>query len=140
MDQHKTALGLQQQQQDRDFQREQAAAAQAAAARAASAQSDAFSGLLSGAGQTQQATAPDAYAKVNKNQANSAVKQLLSTNNPQIIAQTINAISSSAAKGNAYDKYKLELLQSLQGNSSYGSLLNKVANMNARTTSNKVTF
>lgn len=76
----------------------------------------------------QQAPAPaDPYASIDKNGANTAIKQLLSTNNPQTIGKTVQAITKSAGYGNIYDQYKLELLNELTKDSVYGSVLGKAA-------------
>jgi hypothetical protein len=137
IDQRKTAMSIRETQQNRDFEAEQARLTREASARAAAAASgSSLAGLLAGgdrAGAPTAGTAQlarDPYATVNKNGANSAIKQLLGTNNAGIIARTLNAISSSAARGNAYDKYKLELIQSLAGNSQYGSLIAQAAKLN----------
>lgn len=115
--------------QKRQFDAQQAAAL--AQQKAAAASQASLSSILGGGGSTTQTPATnDPYATVNKAGANTAIKQLLGTNNPNLIAQTLNAISASAARGNLYDKYKLDLLQSLQGNSQYGPLLSKVSKTN----------
>lgn len=124
------AQTLRQSELDRDQQQQQfeqqlaESKAQAAAAQA----SPTFGGASGGNAPTAPA---DPYAGVDTAGANQAVKQLLHTNNIGLIAKTINAISKSAGYGNTYDKYKLELLQSLVGNSPYAALLGKVAKLNS---------
>jgi hypothetical protein len=134
IDQRKTAMSIRETQQNRDFEAQQAQLQRDAAARAASASSGALGSILGGGAPTPQGGQPaqaDPYAKVDKNNANVTVKRMLSTNDPARIAKEINAISASAAYGNMMDRYKLDLLQSLQQNSQYGSLLAKVAKSNA---------
>ncbi|HJQ08002.1 MAG TPA: hypothetical protein VJ836_00810 [Candidatus Saccharimonadales bacterium] len=107
LDQRKTAMGIQQQELDRD-----AAAREAAAMR--SAQSSIYSGLFDGlrtpqsAPQVQGAAgAADPSLKV---KATNAVSSLLNTNNRGLIQRTFEAIRKSANNGNPYDKLKLQLL------------------------------
>lgn len=119
-DELNAALGQQNTEAAQDFQTQQAAAANAAANASSAQLASLFGGTASTA-----PTAADPYAAVDKNNANTAVKSLLATNNTGTISKTIQAISSSANNGNLYDKYKLELLQSLAGNSQYGPLLTK---------------
>jgi hypothetical protein len=133
IDQRKTAMSIRETQQNRDYQAEQDRLTREAATRAAAASSASLGSILGG-GVTPQGGQPaqvDPYAKVDKNNANVTVKRMLSTNDPAKIAKEINAISASASYGNMMDRYKLELLQSLQQNSQYGSLLSKVAKANS---------
>lgn len=110
-----------QHQQDLDAQN----AATAAANNQAAAQQASFGSLFSTP--TAPAAPADPYASIDKNGANTAIKQLLSTNDPQLIGKTTQAISKSASNGNVYDQYKLELLNELQKDSSYGQLIGKAA-------------
>lgn len=55
----------------------------------------------------------DAYANVNKGNANNAIHALLNSGNLGLIQKTIAAITKSAQAGNLYDKYKLELLDAV---------------------------
>lgn len=79
-------------------------------------------GILNGGsngGNDGKPAAPDPYANIDKNAANNAIHSLLSTGNVGLIHDTINAITASANNGSLYDKYKLELLNSVtQGNNS----------------------
>lgn len=79
-------------------------------------------------------TPADPYGNIDKQNANNAIHALLNTGNLGLIKNTINAITKSANAGNLYDRYKLELLQTItRGNSnaafdpSYAKLL-KAAN------------
>lgn len=87
----------------------------------------ALSSLFGGGGEVP--TAPvnkaDPYSKINKQGASNAIVGLLRSKDPARIQATIKAIQASANRGNAYDKFKLEYLNSLQGNSSYGDLIKK---------------
>jgi hypothetical protein len=113
-------FGQQQDLAERQFQYQQAkdAADRAAAARAAAA---AFSPTLGYSGaSTGTASAPaapaakaDPYAAINKQNAQTAITQLLNTKNTALINQTYNAIKSSAAHGNIYDQYKMQLFDSI---------------------------
>lgn len=126
LDQNKTALSIREAQQGRDFQAQQAELQRQAEARARSAadsSSNALSSLLSGGGGTAK---NDPYAALGnqKQQATNAMVGLLNTNNPATIQNTIKAIEASAAKGNVYDKYKLELLNNYK-QTSYGDIISK---------------
>ncbi len=60
----------------------------------------------------------------NSDQANSAIQQLLKTNNAGTITNTINAIQKSAGYGNTYDQAKLEILHHLAPGIFQGNNLN----------------
>lgn len=90
--------------------------------RAAQAQAGIYSGLFGGAKNAQ----PDLYANVDKQGATNAIKALLDTGNRDTINKTVSAITNSANRGNAYDKFKLELLELYKKNSQYGSLFNNL--------------
>jgi hypothetical protein len=131
LQQRTQAYGIQGAQQDRDeaarqFDAQMAAAAQAReqAARDSAAANAGFDYSKLMGGDTP-AAAPDAYADVDQQGATNAVVGLLKSNNPALIQKTISAIKASAAKGNPYDKFKLEYINSLQKNSGYGSILSK---------------
>jgi hypothetical protein len=113
------ALGIQQNQQQMDFQREQAAAAQ----RASAASSQQLASLFGGGGQAPAAPA-DPYAAIDKQNATNAIVGLLKTNNAATVAKTIAAIGASARNGNIYDQYKLALLKQYQNGSPYAGLIN----------------
>ncbi len=115
IDQRKTAMGIRETQQNRDFEAEQARLAREAASRAASSSGDALSSLFGGASSPQQTVAQQAKGTLAGGKtpvhADSAVRSLINTNNAGTIINTINAITSSATKGNTYDQAKLQLLQ-----------------------------
>lgn len=83
-----------------------------AAAAAASGANYSFGGGGSAAPAAPAAKA-DPYAKIDKNGAANAVNALLRTNNVALINQTYNAIKQSAAYGNLYDQYKMQLFNSV---------------------------
>jgi hypothetical protein len=140
-------LGIQQQQNTQGqsiYQAEQDRAEQArqfdAQQRAAAAQSAAFGNLFNPQAPQQPQTpqAPDVYAGINRDNAIKSVHDLLNTGNAALVHSTINAITQSAAKGNLYDKYKLELLKAAtQSNNNaafnpvYAKLLQSAANYKA---------
>lgn len=59
------------------------------------------------------AKAAPAASGVDQQGAYNAIKSLLGTNNKDTINKTVQAIQKSAGNGNAYDKYKLELISSI---------------------------
>ena len=83
-------------------------AAEARAAKAASGGGGLY-GLGSGGGGGTSTPAQDP----NKVRAQSAVSSLLGTRNDGLIRKTVEAIKKSAGFGNAYDRMKLQLIQSL---------------------------
>ena len=128
LDQRKTAMGLYQQQLDRDEQARQFNESLAQQKRQAASSTAALASLY---GQTNQNNAPDVYARVDKQGATNAIKALLSTGNRDTINRTIAAITDSANRGNTYDKFKLELLDAYRQNSQYGNLLNGLSSPGA---------
>lgn len=120
IDQRKTAMSIRETQQDRDFQAEQARLQREAAERAAKASAGFDMSGLGGGGAAATATGTLARTMLAGNktpaQADAAIKSLIGTRNAGTIINTINAISSSAARGNTYDQAKLQLLQRYQPN------------------------
>lgn len=113
--------------QDRAFDEQQRQFNESLSAqqKAAASQSNPFAGLFGGAGKAE--APPDSYANVDKQGATNAVKALLSTGNRDTINRTIAAITDSANRGNAYDRFKLELLDMYRKNSQYGSLFKNLS-------------
>jgi len=141
------AQTIYQQERDRDEQIRQfnaQLAEQAAARRAAAASSggggmgSALASLFGGGGG---AEAPaDPYGSVDRARAQNAIHSLLGTGNVGLISKTLKAIQQSAAKGNIYDKYKLELIKAAQTpsknsayNGAYANLLKKAQSYKAPT-------
>lgn len=115
-------FGVQQDMAERQFQFQQAEAARQAAESARSAAAaNSFVPTL-GAG-TNSVKNDDPYGGVNKQNAANNIVSLLNTNDPGVIAKTIKAITSSANNGNAYDRFKLDLLRQYKTSSQYGKLL-----------------
>lgn len=130
LDQRKTAMSVYQAELDRDERARLAAEAAAEQRRAAAAAASGgfdFGSLMGGGAPTAPGAPPkaDPFAKVDKQGASNAIIGLLKTNDPARVQATIKAIQASAQRGNAYDKFKLEYLNSLQGNSAYGALIKK---------------
>lgn len=127
-DQYTQAYGVRQheldlEEQQREFDRRMAAEAAARAASAAGGGGGggySFGGLGGdvggGGGGAPAARAAAAPAPVDRNKAIQAVNQLLSTKNNGLIQTTINAIRTSAQRGNAYDQAKMAYLQQLAPN------------------------
>lgn len=109
-----SALGLRQQDIDNDYRQQQLAEQQRqfneqlAQSRAAAASANSFSPTLGGGG----GQAPAAQDPL-KARAFAAVSDLLGTKNTGLISKTYDAIRKSAGYGNAYDKLKLQLLETL---------------------------
>lgn len=64
-----------------------------------------------------------------RQQAANALTALFKTNDVSNVARTIQAITDSANRGNAYDKAKLQLLDEYQKNSPYASLVTKARSL-----------
>lgn len=126
-DEYSQAEGIHQNELDteekaREFDRQLAAqqAAARAAAGAGGSASPSFSfggagGAPTTAAPARAGAAPASSGAVDKNRAYAAVTQLIATKNTGLINNTISAIQQSAARGNAYDQYKLQLLSSMLG-------------------------
>lgn len=126
IDQRKTAMSIRETQQDRDFQAEQARLAREASERAARAAAGggSLASLLGGGGGSAPTSGGQAQAAVPKptdrtlsggksqQDAYNQVQALLKTNGATI-RNTLNAIQSSARKGNTYDQAKLQIINSL---------------------------
>lgn len=131
LDEQKTALGQYNTEVQNDIA-QRAAEAQAAAANA----SNAAWGSLLGGGQAPATAAPpaDKYSSINKQQAANAIVGLLKTNNAGIVSNTLKAIQASAAHGNLYDQFKLELIngylspQASGYNKNYANLIKSAQN------------
>lgn len=111
-DQYKTAYGLQADELNRE-----AAERAARAAGGGGGGIGGFGSLAAGGGGGGGA-APKASAGgggVDQQRAYNAVKSLFATNNQKLIDQTVRAITASANRGNAYDKYKLQVIATLMG-------------------------
>lgn len=120
------ALGVQQYEQQRfdqwrtqqeaiAEQRRQFDAEQAARKAAAAAQNAPFTGLFSG-GQQKQVQGAQTQITPQTQALYNSVKGMLASNDPQRIAREFNAILTSAGRGNANDRTKLQLLYTLNPN------------------------
>lgn len=97
-------------QQEQQYQQARSLAAQS------SASTNAFlNGGLTGGGNPQ------------AQQAANALTALFKTNNVGTVANTINAITDSANRGNTYDQLKLQLLNQYKTNSPYASIINQAS-------------
>lgn len=127
--QNQFAQGVYQTEQDRAEQARQFDAAQAAQRAQAASYAGLFNQGNPQAPAPQNPSAPDPYAAINKNNANKAIHDLLNSGNVALVKQTVDAITKSAANGNLYDKYKLELLKAAtqsNGNAAFNNTYAKL--------------
>lgn len=116
----------------RQFNEQMAAQARERAAAAAASKNNILAGLSTGGGVAPRG--PDPYANVDKQGATNAIRALLDSGNRDVINRTVRAITDSANRGNAYDKFKLELIDLYRTNSQYGNLFKNLSNTKPSTT------